>query len=306
MGPCVIGSINMDLVAEVDRFPVPGETLTGRSFSMLPGGKGANQAVALARLGAKPRMAGKVGDDPFGRRYLRIFEEEGVDAGFVKVQGGFTTGTAVIEVDRSGENKIIIHPGANASVDAEYVMGIMDSAGSCSHVLLQMEIPAQTNLRALQRLRNSETAVIVDPAPAALFRLEMQPLCDILTPNIVEAAEISGMRIDGPEGAREACRVLLDGGTGTVIIKAGGSGAYVGQAGLFEHVPGYAVEVKDSTAAGDAFNAGLTYALIRGFELLDAVRYAHAVAGIACTQVGAQTALPRRCEVEDFLEEHGR
>ncbi len=301
MGICVVGSINMDFIVEVSRFPAPGETIAGSSFRMLPGGKGANQAVALSRLGSSAVMAGKLGNDLFASTYRRIFDEEGVDASLVETESQTATGTAVIQVDGKGRNSIVISAGANGRVDTDYIDRIFPSLSGTDYFLFQFEIPAETNLHALHKCAATGKKTVVDPAPAGDFDPEVYPYTTILTPNEVEATQLSGMELKSKNDFRECGKLLTDRGATTVIIKAGGAGAYLVREHEFEHIPPYTVRVKDSTAAGDAFNAALAYGLSVGRELCNAVDFANAVGALACTQLGAQTALPTASEVAEFI-----
>ncbi len=301
---CSIGSINMDLVVQVDRFPSPGETLTGKTFNTFPGGKGANQAVALARLGADVRMAGKVGDDSFGEEYIEHFTAAGVDIAAVQMVSGCSTGVAVIEVDGQGENHIVIVPGANGEVDREYVRQILDSRGDIDIFLLQLEIPLDTVAFILQELKQRGKRVVLDPAPMPAKEEfdKLIPFLDIVTPNETEIGLLTGVDVQDVESAKQAGDMLLDRGVHTVIIKAGGRGSYIVTREGARHVPSFKVEVADTTGAGDSFNAGLAYALGEGMAINDAVRFASAVGGLACTAFGAQSSMPDLASVKKLLD----
>jgi ribokinase len=301
---CVIGSINMDLVARVDRFPRPGETRTGTTFGTYPGGKGANQAVALSRLGADVRMAGKIGDDVFGNSYSETFRAEGVDTGSVEVAPGTSTGVAVIEVDASGENTIVIVPGANGLVDRAYIDAHLDRLGETTYALFQLETPFDTVTYAMRSLRARGCATILDPAPAPPEGLsgDMVKAATYITPNESEAEALTGVAVTDAETAGTAGAKLREQGAETVIIKAGPAGAYIVDDGGVRHVGGFTVDVADTTAAGDAFNAGLAYALGSGRDLAAAVRFANAVGAVACTGLGAQSAMPSRTAAEELLD----
>jgi len=300
---CVVGSINMDLVVRVDRFPQPGETRGGQEFGTYPGGKGANQAVALARLGARVSMAGKLGDDVFGKSYLETFSRENVHHGLVEVESG-STGVAVIEVNQSGENHIIIVPGANGRMDRKYVDRHFKAISEAEYALFQLEIPTETTAYALERLKTSGCTTILDPAPAPESGLPQELLqhVDILTPNESETAALTGIAVTDRATAEQAGGRLLDLGISTVVIKAGASGAYIVDNDGLRTIAGFEVEVADTTAAGDAFNAGMAFALGNGAELAEAVRYGNAVGAMACTALGAQSAMPRAGEVQKLLE----
>jgi ribokinase len=298
---CVLGSVNMDMVTRVGTFPRPGQTVEGRSFAIFPGGKGANQAVALARLGAEVEMAGRVGDDLFGAQYRRVFAEERVGADALETMPERCTGTASIEVSDAGENHIVIVAGANGLVDEAFVEKNRALVESSDYLLLQLEVPLQSVELAARAAREAGRIVILDPAPARALPTSLLSLASIVTPNETEAAVISGEDTKDEEGIRRAGKRILSSGARTVVIKAGERGAYLAEAGRFERVPGFPVRAVDTTAAGDSFNAGLAFALGLGREIIDAIRFANAVAAISTTRDGAQPAMPRLAEVEAFL-----
>ena len=301
---CVIGSINMDLVAQVDRFPRPGETRTGTAFGTYPGGKGANQAVALARLGAKVRMAGKIGDDVFGSSYRKTFEAEGVDPTEIEVEAETSTGVAVIEVDAGGENHIVIVPGANGLVDRGYVDAHLDALTAADYALFQLETPFDTVGYAMARAAERGVVTILDPAPAPPEGLDRGLLenATYITPNESEAEALTGIAVTDKDSAARAGTRLRELGAQTVIIKAGAGGAYIVEEAGTRLVAGFSVEVADTTAAGDAFNAGFAAALGDGLDLEAAVRFANAVGAMACTGMGAQSAMPSRAAARELLE----
>ena len=302
----VIGSINMDVVTRVERFPMPGETLTGISFSTIPGGKGANQAVALGRLGMPVRMAGCVGDDAFGESYLRNFAENGVDTSLVRVRKGQTTGTATIEVNAEGENHIVVVPAANGECDMEWLEEILPAVADGDLFLLQHEIPLPVVHEAIRRLHAMGKTVILDPAPAAPVPEDVLAMVDYITPNESELVAITpalGRDADAPARVK----YLLDLGVGCVINKSGGNGAYVAARGAeVVHVPGFKVKVVDTTAAGDTFNAGFAAGLALGLPPLDAVKVGHAAAALSVTAFGAQGGMPHREQLLTLLGEEWR
>ncbi|MGE5558800.1 MAG: ribokinase [Bacillota bacterium] len=298
---CVIGSLNMDLVAVAERFPRPGETLVGSDFGAYPGGKGANQAVALGRLGADVRMTGKVGDDPYGRQYLQILKENGVQASGVGFESGIFTGTAVIEVDKTGENHIIVVPGANGRVDRSFIRNKLEYMLECDIFLLQLEIPMETTMFIVDVLRERSKVIIMDPAPARPLSDETIRKLDFITPNETELAVLTDCMIDTEDALVEAGNSLLARGAGAVIIKAGKKGAYLITPRESVHVPGFTVNAVDTTAAGDSFNAGFAFALARGMPLKECVRFGNGVGALSTTAKGAQGAMPGLEEVESFL-----
>lgn len=287
----VIGSINMDMVLSVPRFPAAGETLTGGNFQTVPGGKGANQAVALGRLGAPVRMAGRVGDDAFGRRYLDHFRKNGVDVRAVDAVAGTATGVADILVNAAGENCIVIAPGANGLCDLEWLDRALEATADCEIFLLQLEIPLDTVAEAVRRLRKMGKTILLDPAPAVPLSEDVLSAVDFLTPNETELKAVtSGLPEDA--GVEERVRHLVGGSGRVVVHKRGADGAYIGTRDGIEHVPGFSVRAVDTTAAGDTFNAGLAAGLAMGWPLRDAVRLANAAGALAVTAYGAQEGMP--------------
>lgn len=287
----VIGSINMDMVLSVPRFPAAGETLTGGNFQTVPGGKGANQAVALGRLGAPVRMAGRVGDDAFGRRYLDHFRQNGVDVRAVDAVAGTATGVADILVNAAGENCIVIAPGANGLCDLEWLDRALEATADCEIFLLQLEIPLDTVAEAVRRLRKMGKTILLDPAPAVPLPEDVLAAVDFLTPNETELKAVTaGLSEDA--GIEERVRHLVGGSGRVVVHKRGADGAYIGTRDGIEHVPGFSVRAVDTTAAGDTFNAGLAAGLAMGWPLRDAVRLANAAGALAVTAYGAQEGMP--------------
>ena len=287
----VIGSINMDMVLSVPRFPAAGETLTGGNFQTVPGGKGANQAVALGRLGATVRMAGRVGDDAFGRRYLDHFRQNGVDVRAVDAVAGTATGVADILVNAAGENCIVIAPGANGLCDLEWLDRALEATADCEIFLLQLEIPLDTVAEAVRQLRKMGKTILLDPAPAVPLSEDVLSAVDFLTPNETELKAVtSGLSEDA--GIEERVRHLVGGSGRVVVHKRGADGAYIGTRDGIEHVPGFSVRAVDTTAAGDTFNAGLAAGLAMGWPLRDAVRLANAAGALAVTAYGAQEGMP--------------
>jgi len=279
----VIGSINMDLVARVDRFPKPGETLTGTSFTTVPGGKGANQAVTLARLGANVAMVGRVGEDAFGDTYLRSFEKDGVDTTYVG-RGASPTGIAMIEVDASGENNIVVVPGANRDITPEWLESMPDTLFG-GIVLMQLEIPMESVLFAARRIARLGGTLVLDPAPMQPMPDELLELAAILTPNEHELTALTA-DIDAP--FQERMRELARKGARCVLHKRGAHGAYLLREGTILHMPPVKVEAVDTTGAGDAFNAALAYALAKGKTMEEAMETACRIAALSVTYVGGQ------------------
>lgn len=287
----VIGSINMDMVIGVPRFPQPGETLTGRKFETVPGGKGANQAIAMARLGAPVRMAGQVGNDAFGSRYIEHFAQNGVDVSAVGRAEGCSTGVADILVSQEGENFIVIVPGANGACDIQWLDRVLPALEDCDIFLLQLEIPLETVVECIRRLRRAGKTIILDPAPAVPLPEDVLSQVDILTPNETELRIITpGLPEDASPEAR--IRSLIGDSDRMVVHKRGASGAYIGTREGIVHVPGFKVNVVDTTAAGDTFNAGLAVGLAMGKTVEESVRLGNAAAALSLTAFGAQDGMP--------------
>ena len=297
---CVIGSINMDLTAVAEHFPAPGETILGDQFATFPGGKGGNQAVALGRLRADVRMMGKVGGDGFGAELLANFRQNGVAVAGVAVEKGISTGIAVIEVNRAGENHIIVVPGANSRVDCDYIDSLDEMMRECDIFLLQLEIPLETVYHAIKKLKQMGKTIILDPAPAQTLPEDLYPWVDVITPNETEIAILSGMKIETDAEFYAAGVSLLARGVQTVIAKAGKNGAYLINRNEQVLIPGFPVAATDTTAAGDTFNADFAMGLANGLALKDCIRFANAAAALSTTAPGAQSAMPSREQVEQL------
>lgn len=307
MSVIVFGSINMDLVARTPHIPAPGETLIGHSFETVPGGKGANQAVAVARLGIATQMVGRVGNDRFGADLLAGLLASGVGSDQILVDETTHSGVAVITVDEAGENNIIIIPGANRQVDQLDVSRLQNLLATLPPVkvlLLQLEVPLSAVVAAAKVAQPGVT-VILDPAPARAIPADLYPLIDIITPNQVETAQLVGFPVTDLATAGKAAAILQQRGVGTVITKLGKQGALGRtQTETFE-IPAFLVKAIDTVAAGDAFNGGLAAGLAAGLSLQQAARQASAVAALSVTKAGAQPSLPTRAELDAFLAAQG-
>ncbi len=299
----VFGSINMDLVVQSPRLPVPGETLLGRGFFTAPGGKGANQAVALARLGVPTQMVGRVGGDSFGSELVNSLQTAGVQTEHVLVdRRAASSGVAAIAVDDTGENQIIVVPGANGRVDETDVERLLHLLPSASALLLQFEIPTSAVVSAAQAAHSAGVPVILDPAPAQLdVPAELYSLVDIITPNETEAGQMVGFAVNEPDSAAQAADVLLQRGVGTAIVKLGAQGAVCAIKEETFFVPAFPVLAVDTVAAGDAFNGGLAAALASGLPLRQAVIWGAAAGALASTKPGAQSSMCDRATFDAFL-----
>jgi ribokinase len=302
----VAGSLNMDFVVSVERLPAPGETVLGRDFQTIPGGKGANQACAAGKLGTGTvavRMIGRVGYDVFADHLKASLAAAGVDVSAVHATRSQPTGVALIWVDRQGQNSIVVASGANHALAAADVEAMRKVFRGASVALFQLETPLDTVAAALGLAREEGARTILDPAPAQPLPGGLLARVDILTPNESEASMLLGRpsarvsREEAPELA-EALRRL---GPRSVVLKLGDQGSYYcGEGGGF-HTPAFPVEVRDTTAAGDTFNAALAVALAEGQPAEGAVRFANAAAAISVTRLGAQASAPTRAEVDRFL-----
>lgn len=296
----VFGSINMDLVARTPRLPAPGETLTGHTFFTAPGGKGANQAVACARLGAPTRMVGRVGDDLFGEQLRASLRAAGVLDDDVLTTPG-PSGVALIAVDDAAENTIVIVPGANGAVGSDDMPRLEQALNGARVLLLQLETPLATVVAAARAARARGITVLLDPAPALPLPDELYALADILTPNESEAATLTGIPVHDEQSAAAAARALLARGVRTVIIKLGARGALTADANGARLWPAFTVTPVDTVAAGDAFNGGLAVALSEGRSFEEAIRWGLAAGALSVTKPGAQPSMPERKELLALL-----
>ena len=300
----VFGSINMDLVAKTPRLPVPGETLQGQHFFTAPGGKGANQAVAIARLGVPTQMVGRVGGDSFGRELLDSLQTAQVNTDNVLVDNDTVSGVAAIAVDDTGENQIIIIPGANGRVDETDVERLKNLLAGSAALLLQFEIPMSAVWAAAKAAKLASVKVILDPAPAVMdIPDELYSLVDIITPNETEAGRMVGFAVNDASTAAQAADVLLQKGVGSAIVKLGAKGAYCATIAQTFFVPAFSVTAVDTVAAGDAFNGGLAVGLVEELSLREAVVWGAAAGALAATKSGAQSSIPDRETFNAFLQE---
>ncbi|MCS7462252.1 ribokinase [Paenibacillus doosanensis] len=288
----VVGSINMDLVTITSRLPKLGETVFGDRFQMNPGGKGANQAVASARLGAHVRMIGRVGSDSFGKDILRHLQQEGVDISNVEPVTDQSTATATITVSDQ-ENSIIVVPAANNDVTAAFVESKRGVIADSDIVILQLEIPLEAVKKAAEIAKANGVTVILNPAPIQELPSEWVPYIDYFTPNEHEQTmlkkSIGAERLDGK-----------------LIVTKGSQGVFIHDGGSEMNIPAYSIDVVDTTGAGDAFNGGLAVALSRGLSLQEACRFGNAVAALSTTKLGAQTGMPTMAEVEAFIKKQAQ
>ena len=296
----VVGSANTDLVVQADRLPRPGETVLGGDLITAQGGKGANQAVAAARLGADVTFVARIGGDAFGGETRRALQAEGLDLQYLVDDPEAPSGVAMIVIGPDGQNLIAVAPGANRRLSEDDLMAARGAFVGAKVVLLELETSVVAGLAAARLGREAGATVMLNPAPAPAESLPnaLYESVDILTPNEIEASVLSGEST--PE---RAARTLLKRGPRTVIVTLGEAGALVADRSGLVSVPGFHVEPVDTSAAGDAFNGGLAVALGRGDALPNAVRYAHAVAALTVTRLGAQPSLPSAEEADRFLRD---
>lgn len=300
----VFGSINMDLVVRTPRFPRPGETLTGKGFFSAPGGKGANQAVAAARLGAPTWMVGRVGRDVFADSLLASLQASGVQTDAVFQDPSQPSGIALITVDDQAENQIIIVPGANGQVgeaDLERMRPLLHPGGV---LLLQLETTLPGVMAAARLARQHGLVVVLDPAPAIPLPGEIFPLLDWITPNENEAALLAGHPVQTAEAAQQAANELQRRGVPNVVIKMGSRGAFWSSPQGGQMLPPFRVQPVDTVAAGDAFNGALAAGLVAGLPTPEVLRRACAAGAISTTRPGAQPSMPSLDELEEFLGNH--
>ena len=305
----VIGSINMDLVCRVGRMPRPGETILGSDLATIPGGKGANQAVAAAKLGGNVHFIGRVGDDDFGDRLLNGLMQHGVNTRYVTVTEGVSSGCALILVDKKGENSIVVSPGANQKVSPGDVDAAVDLIKNAAVVVMQLEIPYETVVHAIELCRRLDVPTILDPAPVPPKGLPRRMYdVDILTPNQTEAQALLAVKSPGgalrlkPADTKQMGADLLAKGARMVVLKLGDKGSMIqDRDGYIETVKPFKVKVVDTTAAGDAFTGALAVGMAEGLPIARTVKMANAAGAICCRTFGAQPALPTRADVEKLL-----
>ena len=301
----VVGSLNMDLVTRTPRIPVPGETIIGREFFTAPGGKGANQAVAAARMAARVSMVGRVGDDDFGPALRATLAADGVDCTYVFTDENAATGIASILVDDAGQNSIVVAPGANARLTPADVEQAEAAIARADVLLLQLEVPLETVTCAAEVARRHGVTVVLNPAPARSDLDALLPLVDILIPNESEAALLTGLSADATVAVESTIEALRDVGVDVVILTLGAQGALLAQPEGVQHIPAFPVQPVDTTAAGDAFVGGFAVALAEKKPLAQAVRWGNAAGGLATMGLGAQPSLPKRQAVLDLITQGG-
>lgn len=299
----VVGSANMDMVISCERFPVPGETILAGDFIMNPGGKGANQAVAAAKLGGDVRFLGKIGGDVFGEQIRQSLLSEGVRSDCLLTDEHTSSGIAVIAVNADGQNQIMVIPGSNMNLSPADVEAHRDVFEQVDAVLLQLEIPIETVQRCAELAKDAGKVTILNPAPARNLPAALLGRIDVLTPNETEAALLTGMPVSDVAAAERVGRRLLEEVAGYVVITLGEQGAVLVSRGHARHFPARSVKAVDTTAAGDAFSGALAVALAGGKDLEEAILFAGAAGTLAVTRKGAQQAMPTLEDVQAFTEQ---
>lgn len=287
----------MDMVVKTDHIPVPGETVLSGSFFMNPGGKGANQAVAVARLGGEVSFISKMGNDVFGKQFSQLFSDEGIDTSHILSDEDLPSGVALITVDEAGENSIVVASGANANLRSTDMDGALAQISAAGILLVQLEIPMETVNYVVRFASSKGVRVILNPAPANILSAELLECVYILTPNKTEASMISGIAVTDFETARQAAQAICAKGCKNVVVTMGPLGAVLCQNGTCSEVSARMVETVDTTAAGDVFNGALAVAVSEGKPLGEAVDFACEAAAISVTRLGAQASIPYRTEL---------
>lgn len=295
----IVGSVNMDLVLQVEHLPRPGETLKGKSFHTVPGGKGANQAAAAAKLGGTAAMVGCIGDDDFGSALRRNLVTAGVDDTFLYTRQGTSSGVALVAVESSGENSIVIVGGANDALDPATVDKAASLLLGAKVVLLQLESPIESVIRAAELAAQGGAWVVLDPAPAPQEKLPLDLIASVsvVTPNQSEAAMLVGCERVDRRNAAAVARKIAEMGFTWVLLKLGADGVLVFGEGVSHLIPGHEVDVTDTTAAGDVFNGALAVALAAGLDMIQAAEVANCAGALAVTRLGAQSSIPDSDEV---------
>ncbi len=297
----VIGSFMMDLVAQTPRAPIEGETIIGKTFNQFTGGKGANQAVAAARLGADVTMVGKLGRDTFGQAHIDSLKREGINYEHVLFDDVESSGVGCITLEENGNNRIIVIPGANLKLSPSDLKALSEEIKNSDIIILQLEISLETVYKAIELGHKFGKMIILNPAPAAKFDKDYIKLVDYIVPNESEASILTGIKVDSLESARKAAKNLLVSGSKNVIITLGDKGVLLVNNNEEIFQPSFKVKAVDTTAAGDSFIGAFAYSLTNGVKHIDALKFACAVGALTVTKMGAQPSLPTMAEVESFI-----
>ncbi len=293
----VVGSCNTDMVVKSDRLPVPGETVLGGAFMMNPGGKGANQAVAIARMGGNVTFISKTGNDLFGRQSVEMYGDENIVTDYIFSDQHLPSGVALIMVDRNGENCIVVASGANGSLSPKDIEKARNVIESADILLMQLEVPMDTVEYAAKLAHEKGIKVVLNPAPAAFLSNELLKCLYAVIPNKTEAEMLSGIKVSDLETAKQAADIIAAKGVDKVVITLGSKGALIKDGDVYSFIPADKVEAVDTTAAGDTFCGAFCVGISEGLSIEDAVRMATKAAGITVTREGAQAAIPYKNEV---------
>ncbi len=300
----VIGSFMTDLVVVTPRAPIEGETIIGKSFHQFTGGKGANQAVAAARLGADVTMIGKLGKDSFGQAHIDSMKNEGINYESVLFDDIESSGIGNITLEENGNNRIIVVPGANLKLMPKEIDELKEQIQNSDIIILQLEIPIETVYKVIELGHKYGKIIILNPAPAAKFEQNFIKLVDYIVPNEIEACTLTGIKVNSDDSAREAAKILLSLGCKNVIITLGEKGVLFLNKDEEIFQGSYKVKPVDSTAAGDSFIGAFAYSLANGFELKKTLKLSCAVGALTVTRMGAQPSLPKFAEVKRFMEQN--
>ncbi|WP_440682730.1 ribokinase [Cysteiniphilum halobium] len=296
----VIGSANMDLIIQVEHIPNPGETILGGQFLTASGGKGANQAVAAARLGSNVHFIACIGEDGFGETLINNYHKDNINTKHIK-RTSDPSGVAMIYVAQSGENSIAVAPGANALLTPEDLDKLTEQFAHTKIVLTQLETPIETIMHAAQLAKNNQCLFVLNPAPARNLPEKLYPLIDIITPNETEASLLTGIKVTDESSALNAAKVLFNRGVKNIIITMGAQGAFFYDGHHPQLIATHKVTAIDTTAAGDTFNGALVSALAQDHSLLDAIVFANIAAALSVTKLGAQTSIPYLAEINHLM-----
>ena len=302
----VFGGLNMGLITKVPRMPEEGETLRGSEFYASSGGKGATQAVAASRNLAEVKMIGKVGDDIFGRSLLDTLNNENIDTAHIGTDGIASTGTGVIIVDSSSQNRVIATYGANLKCDYQQLQSVNQLIDWADILMLQMEIPFELSVQAARIAKANNTTVLLDPAPASNIQLNEYQYFDVITPNQIEAEYFTGLKVESESSAAKAAGILFDRGVGTVIITVGDQGVYYKTQDESGFVPSFKIDSIDTTSAGDAFNGAFASSLTKDMLIYDSVRFACAAGALAVSKKGVQDSMPYSNDIHSFMDNYCR
>ncbi len=297
----VVGSSNTDMIIQVDKIPVPGETVLGGKFSTAAGGKGANQAVAAARAGGKVTFIAAVGNDSLGSQAVEGFARDGININYIKRVENVASGVALIFVGKDGENSIAVASGANAYLEADFVNSSKDMVTRAKILLMQLETPIETVSRAARLGHEAGVKVILNPAPARQLDDELLRQVSIITPNEIEAELLTGVKVEDEISAGKAADVLLEKGIEYVLITLGSRGVFLASQTRKQLVPGFKVDAVDTTAAGDVFNGALATGLAEDKSIEEAIEFANAAAALSVTKLGAQPSAHSRKEIDAFM-----